>query len=1113
MTKNSTALMLLTAFLSATASAAGDRTLMLHQPTVSKDHIAFVYSGDLWIADRQGGHPQQLTTSGAAEFNPRFSPDGRWIAYSATFDGNTDVYVISTSGGAPRRLTWHPGADVVSGWSVDGKRVLFTSARDIGNSRSRQFFEVSTEGGFEKKVMSAVAVDGVWSPDGKRLAYQPYGTAFAGASGWRQHRGGDTPPIWIIDPATDPAKQTWEKLPHVNASDTNPRWAGNELVFISDRNDGAANLFAYNSATKAVRQLTHETVWDVRSADVEGGNVVYEVGGRLKSLSLGGGEPQTLDIHLDVSGPQARTQWKDAGKTMTSAVLSATAKRVIVTARGEVFSVPVKDGSTRNITGTDGVREDGALGSPDGQQIAYLSEAGSGMSLHHVLMLRKQDGLEPPRVIALKSEGYFKLLAWSPDGKTLALNDNHLNTYVLDVASGSLSRIDTSDRRDESGDARVSFSPDGRWLAYTVMARNYFRQLRLYDVVGKRVVPVSDGLSSVTSPAFSPKGDVLYFASSNNAGQVDAGIDMSSQDRPRRAGLFALVLSGEGKSPLAPKAGDEEGKKADDKKADDNKSGDKKADKKEGGKPDAELKPVRIDIEGLQQRINPLPVPERNYDALAVASDGALFYLDQPQPGATGDAPGRKVEATTELVRFDFESKKAKTVKTDVTDFSLSADGKKLLARSSGDSLELGDASEKFEGKPVPLIGLQMRVNPRNEWRQIFDEAWWMEREYFYDPKLHGLDASAVYQRYLPLLASVQRREDLTELIVNMIAELQVGHNRSAGGDGFSERPVKVGLLGADFALEQGKLRIVKILQGDRWNPFLSAPLAATGLGVKVGDYLLAINEMVIDAEHGNLYELLADTVGQQVTLTVADDAAGKNRRHVVVVPVDNEAALRHWDWLEHSRQYVDKQSGGRIAYVYMPDTQRQGFLYFDRMFAAQSDKPALIVDERRNGGGQIANYVIETLRRTYLMGAKDRDGAIISSPQVAIYGPKAMLIDQDAGSGGDIMPYLFRQTGLGPLIGTRTWGGVIGIAVNPRLIDGGMLTVPYVRLFSPEGKWVIENQGVAPDLDVELDPTAVNKGQDPQLDAAIQSVLERLKTAPALPLDKPPAMPGRLGD
>jgi tricorn protease len=1096
------------AWMTSGLAQAAEPTLMLRQPAASKDHLAFVYAGDLWLADRSGGNARRLTSHAASEFAPRFSPDGKRIAFSASYDGNTDVYVIGLDGGAPKRLTWHPTPDVVSGWSPDGKRVLFASPREVLNNRSNQLYEVSVDGGYERQVMKAVAFEGAWSPDGKQLAYRPYNAAYAGASGWRQSRGGSTPPVWVMDVAS----QKWQEIPHLNATDSAPVWAGGEVVFISDRADGAANLFAFNPATKALRQLTRETQWDVRSVDAVGTTLVYESGGRIKQIELSGGEPRVLDVRLASIANQARTQWKDAVKALTQARLSTTGKRVVVSARGEVFTVPVKDGSVRNLTETAGVREKDALWSADGQRIAYISDA---PGMRHELVLQAQTGLGAKERIALPKDGYFTLADWSPDGNQLVLVDNHLNLYRISLVAGpqrgQLVKVATDARR--SG-LDIAFSPDSRWLAYTSSGDNYFGRIWLHEIATGRSHAVTDGLAHAGTPTFSAKGDILYFTASINTGPAAVGLDLSTQERPRRAGVYALVLAADGKSPLAPKAGDEEGKKEEkkddkkdepkkDEKKDDKKAADAKKDDKPA-KPEP-VKPIKIDLDGLADRVVALPVAERNYDNLVVGADGALFYLQRPQPGASNEPPQAERRATAELWRFDFEERKPKLLKSGVAEFSASEDRKKLLLTLAAGKLEIGDATDKYEGKPLDLSGLRARVDPRAEWKQIFDETWWMQKEFFYDPGMHGLNWQAVYDRYLPQLAHVQRREDLNDLLVQMIAELQVGHNRMGGGDLHQETPVAVGLLGADFQLEQGRYKIARLYAGDRLNPHLRSPLAVAGLGVKEGDFILAIGGHELD-DKTNIYALLENTVGKQVVLSIAQDAAGKGRRDIVVEPIANEALLRRWAWIDGNRKKVQDKSGGKIAYVYMPDTAGQGYEHFNRMFFAQIDKQALIVDDRKNGGGQAANYVTELLSRPYLGSWKDRDGLVFDTPGGAIYGPKTMLIDQDAGSGGDFMPYAFKRVGLGPLIGKRTWGGLIGISINPPLIDGGFLTVPFFRFYTPEGEWRIENEGVAPDIDVELDPAAVNRGEDTQLDAAIADVLKRLeswkpiqrKTAPA---------------
>jgi tricorn protease len=1087
------------------ALAANDPpTRLLRQPTVSKDHLAFVYAGDIWVSDRDGQHPVRITTHPATEFAPHFSPDGSWIAFSAGYDGNVDVYVVSVNGGQPRRLTWHPAADIVTGWSPDGKRVLFVSDRQIANSRSGQLYEVPLEGGYERKVMKAVAAEGAWSGDGKRLAYRPYIMAYQGVSGWRQHRGGDTPPIWIIDPSSN----ALEKIPHVNASDHDPMWIGNDVAFISDRNDGAANLFLYDSRSRAVKQLTHETVWDVRNAGAYEHTIVYEVGGELKAMDVTTGQIRPIPIHLAAQVVQARPQWKDATRNITSAQLSPSGKRVLITARGDVFSVPTKDGSVRNLTATSGVREADALWSKDGQSVAYLSDAGGSQSL----LVGDAVGLKKPMRHNLDPASYYRLLAWSPDDRRIAFQDNHLHLYAYDLKTEAVTLIDTDKRR--SG-FDTSFSPDGQWLAYTISGDNYLTRVRLHSFATGQSADLAEQLVQTDDPAFSGNGDLLYFTASIDAGPSRFTLDMTTQERPLRKALYAVVLAADGHSPLPPKSGDEELPAAKEKSAHDSKEADNKrgkheaeAGKKESGSDEAgATKPTRIDLAGLSQRLVPIPVAERNYDSLVVASDGALFYLSRKQAGTSLDPPGASREANAELYRYSFEDRSEKMLRASVAGLAASADRKKLLIALGEGKFEVADATEKLDAKPLDLSGLRMLVDPREEWHQIFAEAWRMEQQFFYDPSMHGLDWKAVRARYEPLLEFVQRREDLNELLVEMIGELQVGHNRTGGGDIYTERPAGTGLLGADFGIDKGLYRIQKIYRGDRWNPFLVAPLAASGVNVAEGDYILAINGHGLDARV-NIFSLLENTVDKQVSLTVSMDGTDKGARTVTVIPIANEGGLRQWEWVQHNREYVDKKSAGKIAYVYLPDTADGGFTYFNRMFFAQTDRDGLIVDDRKNNGGQAANYVLEVLSRKYLSGWKDRDGLVSNTPAGAIYGPKVMLIDQDAGSGGDYLPYSFRNLNLGPLIGTRTWGGIIGIFANPELIDGGFLTVPFFRMYSPDGQWRIENEGVAPDVEVQLDPAAVNAGNDNQLDAGIAAVLEQLKSAKSVPLKAAPPYP-----
>jgi tricorn protease len=1090
--------------LSATASVASEPTRMLRQPALSRDHLAFVYAGDLWLADRNGQNVRRLTAHPAEEVGPIFTPDGKSVVFTGRYDGNTDVYIIPIDGGQPRRLTWHPAPDTALGFSADGKRVLFASPREIANGRSNQLYEVPLEGGGETKVMEAHAFEGQWSADGKRLAYRPYRAAYSASAGWRLHRGGSSPPIWIVDLKAN----TWERVPHVNASDIQPFWIGDDVAFISDRDGVAANLFRYDAKDKTVKSLTRETTWDVRSASAYSGVIVYEAGGLIKELTLTTGATRTLDIRLSAQSPQTRPQWKDAAGATTSARLSATGKRVLVTARGDVYTVPVKDGSVRNLTASAGSREKDALWSPDGQTVAYLSDGGARQ---HSLHIRDQQGLKAPRIVKLglkeTEREYFQLLAWSPDGKSIAYADQMLNLYLLNVADGVSRKIDNRGRR---GPFNVAFSGDSRWLAYVVAGENLYGRIQLHELATGKSTTVTDGLAHADNPVFGGH-QYLYFTASINNGPSLVGLDMSSQERPVRDGIYALVLAADAPSPMAPRTADEDDKR----KKPENSGATADVGTKPAaapgakGAPTAEVargdgpaskpaapaakppQPVKVDFAGLQQRVVALPVAERNYSDLAVASDGALFYLDNRQPGVSVEPPDAETSGQADLVRFNFEERKPKTLKSGVQSFDLSADGKKVLLRYNRGKLEIGDANDKLDAKPIDTSGLGAVVDPRAEWQQIFDESWWMQRAFFYDPALHKIDWDAIYQRYRPLLAHVQRREDLNELLREMIGELQVGHNNVSGGDVHRERPAAVGLLGADLTTENGATRIKRILRGDRWNPFLRAPLAVPGLKVDEGDYILAVNGRPLAG--ANVFSQLESTVGKQVSLTVAATADGMKAREIVVVPIANEAPLRQWAWVERNREAVDKATGGRVAYVYLPDTAGDGYKHFNRMFFAQIDKDGVIVDDRRNSGGQAANYVVDVLARQHLAGWKDRAGYTFETPAGGIYGAKAMLMDQDAGSGGDFLPYAFKRMGLGPLIGKRTWGGLIGIAANPPLIDGGSLTVPFFRFFTPEKEWRIENEGVAPDMDVELDPLAVNRGVDTQLDAAIASVMQRL--------------------
>jgi tricorn protease len=1084
---------LLAALILASASAAAEPTRLLSHPAVSADHLAFVYAGDLWLSDRDGSDARRLTTAAAEENNPYFSPDGAHIAFAAEYEGNTDVYVIAVDGGQPTRLTWHPGNDVPVGWSADGEAVAFASTRETDQGRSAQLWHAPAEGGAPARQMAARFFRGRWDADGERLAYIDHGPAYnglyGGSAGWRGYRGGTSPSIRIIEPDDGEVVD----IPGERVNDIQPFWMGDKVVFISDRHDKRLNLHAFDTETGEIERLTDQADWDVHWADGHGDHVVFEAGGELHELNLASGERRTLAISINPDLPQQRTEWTSVQGNIERVGISPNGKRVIVTARGEVFTVPVEHGSTRNLTVTDGQREYPALWSPEGTEIAWIVESLDGQEL----VIADQQGEETARHEL--GPDFYSLEAWDAEEGRIAYSDNGVSLFVIDTESGDRDEIDRSARM---AGFDVSFSPDGRWLAYTLSRENYLGDLMVHDFESGESTRVSDGMADVASPAFSRDGKYLFMAASTNAGPVQFGLDMSTQERPYRAGIYALVLADDADSPLAPRTGDEEAE------ADD---GDGEGDNGDKGKEEEEADiEVRIDFDGLAERMVALPVSKGNYRNLQVAGDGSLFWMRYPQPGATVEMPGESNIDESRLMRFDFEKREAATVHTALNGFDISAAGSHLLIYANG-SVQVAEAGEKIEPEAVDLSELRMQIDPRAEWVQIFEEGWRMQREYFYAGNLHGLDWNAVYEQYRPLVEHVGRREDLNALMVEMIAELHAGHNRVGGGDVYSESGPGAGLLGANYVIDDGRWRIERIYTGESWNAFLQGPLNQPGNEARAGEYILAVNGRELSADD-NLHEHLYNTVGEQVILTVGPDADGDDSREIVVEPVDSEYELRLWAWVEDNRRRVDEATDGRVGYVYLPNTAGAGYTFFNRMFFAQLDREAVIIDERGNGGGQAADYIVEVLSRPHLSNWVYRHGEMSRTPFGTLHGPKLMMIDQDAGSGGDYLPYAFRELDIGPLLGTRTWGGLIGIFANPRFVDGGVMTVPHFRFVDTDNQWSVENEGVAPDIEVELDPVATNNGTDSQLQAAIEQIMAMLADySDGIP-DEAPPLPTELG-
>ena len=1068
-------------------AAAQSETLLLRSPDLSAQHLTFTYAGDVWVANRDGSNPKRLTSHPADAKNPLFSADGSMIAYTVNYDGNYDVFIIPVAGGQPQRLTWHPGNDELVGFSPAGDYVYFTSPRERRAGRSGQLYRVSVNGGLPEKISEARTFAGALSEDGATYANVPVRPAYnglaGGSAGWRGYRGGAAPSVQLIN--FD--ERSFTEIPGDRTTEWDPHFIDGQLYLISDRDDARFNVFRRNGDNSLTR-ITNETEFDVRAIGGEGGTLVYESGGRIHSLDLASGTSAPLTISLNADLPARMPGWRGVAAQVESLDISPTGKRVAVTARGEVFSVPVDKGSVRNISASAAERDYSGLWSKDGSQLAYIEDNGSAQAI----VIRDQSGIGEPRQIALGGD-FNQLEAWQ--GDHIVFTDNTLRLRALDLTTGEIWTVATAQRRGIGG---VDIAPKGRWLAFTQTQPNNNSALFLYDLEQRAGREVSGDWADIGAPTFSHDGTLLFFTASTNAGPTQVGLDMSTQQQPYRAGLYAAVLAADGANPLAPQLGDEAGDEAGDESGDDAES-------------DNGAQAMRVDLDGLSQRIVALPVNEEFYTSLAAGADGALYFVSRVQPGVANTAPGNSSQAGAKLGRFDFDKREASTVSSGVVGVEIDRAGKTLLLALANGGYATAAAGKDISPEPLDLSGMRMLIDPAVEWAQIFNDVVRFEQGYFYDENMHGLDWAAMRDKYAAFLPHVGRREDLNEVMVEMIAEMFAGHNRVSGGDTYDNSAARPGLLGADFEMVDGRYRIARIFDGVRWNPFLDAPLAAPGLDIGEGDFILAVNGQSLGRDD-NIYRLLSGTRGAQVSLTIADNAAGANLREVVVEPANSEAGLRLWDWVETRRQMVEQASDGRIAYVYMPNTAGAGFTLFNRMFFAQADKQALILDDRSNGGGQAANYVIEVLNRPLLGGWRDREGMPWTTPGAIITGPKTMLIDQDAGSGGDFMPYAFRYTGLGPLIGTRTWGGLIGISANPGLVDGGSVTVPFFRFYTPEGEYRIENEGVAPDYRVELDQLALDEGRNTQLEAAIGYILTELdKTAPETILDAP-APPTQLG-
>ena len=1079
MTKSTLAVLFLAASLQA-------QTLLPQRPALSADSIVFSYANDLWRVPRQGGAAVRLTTHPGTETSPVFSPGGHTIAFLGAYDGNTDVFTIPAAGGVPKRLTSHPGADAPVAFTPDGKRLLIRSPRATF-AGSPKFYTIGLDGGPAEELPLPMGVEASYSNDGARIAYTPLAPAF---TIWKRYRGGRTSKIWIAQLADSKV----EEIPRQNSNDFNPIFTPDRVYFLSDRN-GPVTLFSFDLKTKWVVEAVKNTGLDYKSASLGPGAIVLERFGGLELYDLKSGKVTPVKITVSGDLPGVRPFHDKVASRIVSVEISPTGARALFEARGDIFTVPAEKGDIRNLTATSGVAERFPVWSPDGQQIAFLSDATGEYQIH----IAPQNGLGEVKKYDAGAKTFLYLYSWSPDGKKLLIRDAMLRLGVFDIASATTTWI-AGDYYDSPlrEEINPSWAPDSKWILYTKQLQNHLRAVFVYSLESSKETQITDGLSDARHARFDPNGKYIYFTASTNQGLSTGWLDMSSIGRVQDRSAYLIVLAKSEPSPLAPESDEE-------------KAADKKdAEKKDEAKPAPGAKPdpaaakkdvvVTIDFDGISQRILALPFPARNYSQLDAPKTGVVYLVEDPPVQSSGP-PART------LHKFDFKTRKVDKVMDGLATLVFSRNGEKMVFRQGQRWAISGTSAPPRPGQgTIRTDGMESMIDPVAEWKQMFYEVWRLQRDFLYAPNFHGLDLEKAKEKYASYLSAVAHRADLNYLFGEMLGEVSVGHMYVAGGAFPAVKSVPVGLLGADYKVENGRYRFARIYDGENWNPSLRAPLTQPGVNVQAGEYLLAVNGRDVTA-NDEVYSFFQGLSGKSVVLKVGPNPDGAGSRDVTVVPIPNEGGLRYMAWVEDNRRKVDQLSGGRLGYVHLPNTAEQGYSNFNRWFFAQVGKQGMVLDERFNGGGSVADYIVDYLRRPLLNFFSTRAGHDFTTPMNAVFGPKVMIVNEFAGSGGDAMPWMFRKLKIGPLVGKRTWGGLVGIFGYPSLLDGGRVTAPNLAFYNTEGQWDVENHGVAPDIEIDHDPALVRQGKDPQLEKAVATALELLEKSP-LPKYQRPAYP-----
>ncbi len=1038
-------------------------TRLLWQPTISKNTIAFIYAEDLWVSNRDGSYPRRITVSEGTESNPVFSPDGSMIAFTGQYDGNTDVFVVPAAGGVPKRLTWHPGADLVRDFSPDGKKILFASQRNSFTSRYFQLFTVDIASGAEQQLAIPNAFWASYSPDGNSIAYTTIPDRF---EQWKNYRGGTMSRIWLYDIKSHNVIEI--PKPKTGSNDSKPVWKGSKVYFRSDRN-GEFNLYSYDVAAKAVSQLTKNNDFPVSSLEGSSDAIIFSQGGYLQVYNLSSNNTSKIKIGIAADLLDQRERFVKGDEHIRGGGISPTGARMVLDYRGDIITLPAGKGDAFNLTNTVGLHEKEPAWSPNGKLIAYFSDASGEYELH----IKNQDGSGTTRAIKLNGAGFYANLHWSPDSKKIAFVDNGRRLYVTDIAAGKTVKIG-EDVHYVPGAFRElfgSWSSDANNIAYTTITETNFERAFIYSLSENKSYALTDALSNVTEPTFDPSGKYIYLLASTDAGPVLNWFDQSSNDMEATNEIYLVTLQ---KQVMSPFAKENETEPATDTAG------------KATAKADTAKTKLKIDWDGIQNRIVPFPLASGRYRSLSCVKEGELFYL--------ADAPRNAGPANLQLYSF---KKRKEEVIMPADWYSIAAKGEKTLFMIKGKWGVAATGQKPTAESMINTSSLQVKISPKEEWKNIFNEAWRVNRDYFYDAKMHGVDWVAMKKKYEVLLPDVASANDLYRVMQWMFSELSVGHHRfnDVGDRRANPDVVPGGLLGADYETKNNRYCITKIYGGLNWTPDLRSPLTEPGVDVQVGDYILKVNGADVTADN-NFYSYFENTAGKIVTIAVASTPDGANTRCVKVVPVASEVALRNRDWVEGNMRKVNEATNGQVAYVYVPNTGSGGHEYFKRYFFPQVNKAGIIIDERFNGGGQLADYYIDLLKRPVQSYWRYRYGKDQKAPNASIQGPKVMLIDETAGSGGDYLPYLFRQAKLGTLIGKTTWGGLVGVLGYPELLDGGVVTAPNLAFFDENG-FGIENVGTPPDIEVEQWPADVINGKDPQLEKAIQIVMEELKQHP----------------